>query len=276
MKKSYTILGLLLALVFFFSCEPSRAENGDLLNGINPPGENGGTSSRLLKKINSHALDDNGQWEDQEAVFNYSGSKVISYSDDSGVTNFEYNSNNKISKIVNDGQVSTLEYTNGAVSKMTTKMAGGVANITSTYTYAGGKLSKAVSIQEYSVPLPVKTYLETTYQFSGENMVKMVSRGGTYLPDGTLVMNPLPIILEISYDDKNSAYKLLPQEFALYMAGIAPQGAAFLSASNMVKVKTTNDDNTEELVSYTHTYDSENYVVTTTGDDKSSIKYTYQ
>ncbi len=277
MTKTINILAFIFSLLIVFSCEPSRDDNGDLLNGLinNGSGENP-TSTRLLKKINSHEKNDVGEWEDTEMVFNYSGSKLISTSDESGVTTFEYNSNNKISKIKNTGQNTTLEYSGGSVSKMITEIAGGFGKITTTYTYTAGKLSKSISTQEYTFPFPVKIYLESTYQFAGENMIKLVAHAGVYLPDGTLEMDDRPTMADFTYDAKKSPYKLLPQEFAIYLAGVGPQGAAFLSTNNVTKYKVVNNDGTSEEVNYNHTYDSEDYVEMTTGIDGGSVKYTYQ
>lgn len=280
MKKLIALFSFIFSLVILFSCEPGRDENGDLLFGITNEGQTGGggtTTGRLLKKMISHEInDDTGEWEDSEISYNYTGSKLISYVDGSGEpTLFTYNSSNKISKLSNSGQTADYEYVGGNVSKITTNISG-IGKITATYTYTGAKLTKSVSIQEYSVPLPFKIYLETTYEYQGDNVVKSMLKTGTYLPNGDLEMNPAEDqALTFAYDAKNSPYKLLPKEFIIWLAGIGPQGGAFLSGNNFTKfgVSAGGQSTTEN---YTYTYDSENFPTEMKGEGEGFTKYEYQ
>lgn len=266
-----------------FSCEPSRAENGDILNGVDGTGGNGGTDNpttvdRLLMKMISHEKnEDTGEWEDATLSFQYEGSKLISYDDGSGgKTNFTYNANNKISKVSNPGLTSTLEYSNGNVSKLTTILTG-VGNIVSNYTYTSGKLSKVVSVQEYTIPIPMKIYLEASYQYSGENIVKEIIKTGFYLPDGTLQMDPnQDQSFDFTYDDKKSPFKLLPKEFCLWLAGVGPHGAAFTSTNNIKTQTVTVNGTSEPIITYSHEYDPENYLIKSTGDDGETLQYEYK
>lgn len=280
MKKSVHILSFIFSFLIVFSCEPSRAENGDLLNGIKEleieNGE-GTTSSRLLVKMISHSKDeDTGEWVDETFNYKYANRKLISYEGDfTEKTNFEYNTNNKISKIVATGQTSSLEYLGGNVSKISTDIAG-VAKINATYIYTSGKLSRVISIQEYTLPVPTKLYLETTYEYNGENMVKSNIKNGIYLPNGTLEMNPMEDQeLIFTYDNKKSPYKLLPKEFIIWLAGIGPQGAAYLSTNNVKTYSIKVGGNSEPALTYNHEYDTEDYLIKSSNNAGETIKYEY-
>lgn len=276
MKKLLLPFAFILTVFLIFSCEPNRAENGDFLFGVENPGDSGGGSTtRLLKKIISHEKnDETGLFEDAELTYNYAGTKLISTIDDTGeVTTFSYNSNNKINKIEGSGQLTTLEYSNNVVSKTISEIEG-FAKITGTFTYVGGKLTKTVSIQEYFAPVPVKNYVETTYEYQGANISKGIIKAGIYLPDGTLEMNPENVQIDFTYDQKKSPYSLLPKEFIFYIAGIAPQGAAFFSHNNLVKYVMTLDG-IPETVDYVYEYDAQDYA-TKIVEGEDYTKYEYQ
>ena len=281
MKKFLALFAFILTLFVVFSCEPNRAENGDFLFGVQNPNETGGgtgggsTTGRLLKKMINHSLDDNGEWEDGVITYNYDGKKLISYVDDSGeATLFSYNSNNKISKLSSSGQTATFTYSGVNLSKINTTVAG-IYTVNTDFTYEGTQLKKAVSIQEISIPIPGKFYIETDYEYSGSNMVQANIKGGFYLPNGDLEMNPEVQTITFQYDAKKNPYQLLPKEFFIYLSGIAPQGAAFLSANNMTKVTQT-IDGISEVTDYTYTYDSENYPTKMNGADEEYTLYEYQ
>lgn len=281
MTKLINIFAFLFAAFLLFSCEPSRAENGDFLFGVNPGetgggGEGGGTTNRLLKKMISRSLDDTGEWVTETLTYNYTNGKLVSYDGDGGEkVNFDYNTNNKISKIYSTGQSSILEYGGGNLNKITTTIDG-VATITATYTYTNGRLSKSVSIQEYSIPFPIKMYLETTYEYTGENITKSTIKNGIYLPSGELEMNPAEDqALSFTYDTKKSPYKLLPKEFIIWMAGIGPQGGAFLSTNNINTITISLAGASQTPVKYTYTYDSENYPTKSVTDEDESIMFEY-
>lgn len=281
MKKYLGYFLFIFSLLLVFSCEPNRDENGDFLFGVQNPNETGGgngggsTTGRLLKKMINHSLDDNGEWEDGVITYNYEGNKLISYVDDSGeATLFTYNSNNKISKLSGSAQNATFTYSGDNLTKINTTVAG-IYSVNTDFTYEGAKLKKAVSIQEISIPIPGKVYLETDYEYSGLNMVKATLKTGFYLPNGELEISPDVQTITFQYDAKKNPYQLLPKEFFIYLSGIAPQGAAFLSANNMTKVTQT-IEGVSEVTDYTYTYDSENYPTKMTGVDNEYTLYEYQ
>lgn len=281
MKNLFYYLSFIFGFMLLSSCVPNQDGNGDYLIGVdyNPNtgtgGDPGTPSSRQLKKMTSHLQDDAGGFEDSNITYTYSGTKLVSYRDDSGETTIiDYNSNNKISKVSNSAQSSVFEYTGSNVSKVVTTITD-IAKITATYTYSGGKLVKAISVQEYTVPIPLKMYLETDYQYQGENMTKSVIKNGIYDPvTGDLVIMPEQQSITFTYDTKKSPYKLLPTEYILLLAGIGPQGGAYLSANNFEKITISNSGASGEVLSFSHVYDSENYPTKSTAGEE-YISYTY-
>lgn len=276
------ILYYIFGLFFVVSCSPTQDGNGDLLRGFNydwnndnTGGNGGGSTTKQLKKMEVNMKDeDTGDIENNSYTYSYSGNKLISYKDDSGeITRFDYNSNNKISKIYNSEQVSVFEYSGNNVSKVITTIAG-IAKITSNYTFNAGKLVKTTADQEYSFPFPLKMYVESTYQYQGENVSKSVVKGGMYNPvTGELEMDPEDKIISYTYDTKKSPYKLLPTEYILMIAGIGPQGGAYLSANNFEKI-TIAQDNASETMIFSHDYDNDSYPTKSTSGQE-YIKYSY-
>lgn len=277
MKK---IFFYIFGLFIITSCSPSQDVNGDFLLGLDYSSEGGSsgggqTTSKQLKRMETNMKDeDTGDIENHSYTYSYSGAKLISYKDDSGeTTKFDYGSNGKISKVYNAEQVSVFEYTGSNVSKVTTTITG-IAKITSTYTFSSAKLSKVVTIQEYSVPFPVKAYLETSYQYQGENVTKSLTKAGVYNPvTGDLEMDPEDKNITYTYDAKKSPYKLLPMEYILLIAGIGPQGGAYLSSNNFEKI-TIAQGTSSEAMTFSHDYDQDNYPTKSTSGQE-YIKYSY-
>lgn len=272
------ILYYIFGLFIISSCSPNQDENGDFLRGIEYDTQIGGgsTTSKQLKKMETHLEDiTTGTIENHSYTYTYTGAKLVSYKDEQGITTrLDYNTNNKISKVSNVGQTSLFEYSGSNVSKVVTTITD-LGKITSTYSFTSGKLSKTISIQEYSVPFPLKMYIETTYQYQGENVVKSLIKSGIYDPvTGDLEMSPEDQTISFTYDAKKSPYKLLPTEYILLLAGIGPQGAAYLSANNFEKVTIAVVGNPTETMTFKHDYNSENYPTKSTAD-KEYIQYTY-
>lgn len=257
------------------SCTPNQAEDGDLLKGINYNWTSENTTTKQLKKMESHMKDeDTGTIENHGYTYSYSGNKLLSYKDDAGeTTKFDYGSNNKISKVYSQDQVSVFEYSGNNVSKVVTTLTG-VGKITANYTYNGNKLIKTVSIQEYTIPFPMKMYVENNYQYQGENVMSSLVKGGMYNPvTGNLEMDPEDKTISYTYDAKKSPYKLLPPEYILLLAGIGPQGGAYLSANNFEKITILQAGATQTMT-FSHQYDHDNYPTQSTAGQE-YIKYSY-
>lgn len=279
MKNIFYYLTLVFSIFILSACSPNQDGNGDFLNGVkyDPtttiPGDGGPTASRLLKKMNSHLKDeDTGEFEDSNLVFGYdSTNRLISYSEagSSEKFNIQYNSSNKISRVYVTGGINAVyEYSGGNVSKITTTITGISTSVTN-YTFTGNKMVKSVSITTYTLPIPMKIYMEDTYEYSGENLVKDVTKLGSYDPDtGVLIMEPTPVTAVYAYDNKKSPFALLPKEFWIFFSSISPQTGFFLSQNNPTKATITEQDGTVKTQNSVNTYDSENYLIKSTSGDE--------
>lgn len=271
------ILYYIFGLLIISSCSPNQDENGDFLRGVEYDtqigGDGGSTTSKQLKQLTTHFKDDTGAWDDNVITYSYTGNKLTSYKDNSGATtNLTYGSNNKISKLSNPGETSTFEYSGNNLFKIVTNITG-VTKITSTFSYTGGKLSKVIAIQEITIPFPVKTYLETSYEYQGENMTKSIVKSGAYDDTGALIMNPDPITITATYDTKKSPYKLLPTEYITYLSGIGSRGGINLSSNNFLKITITEPGSATETQNFTHTYDGDYPTKSTAGDEYILYQY---
>lgn len=260
----FAIFGLFLMV----SCTSDQDTNGDLLHNIWYD-----FKVRQLTKMETHLIDDTGNFETESYTYSYIGSKLISYTDQDGsVTTLEYNADNTISKLVGDGTVSDFKYSGGNVSEIITTQEG-VGTITSTYTFSGGKLTKVESIHNYTSPVSMKTYISTEYQYAGVNVSQSVIKSGIYNTSGTLVMNPDTQTISYTYDNKKSPYLLLPKGYILMLSGLGPQGGAYLSVNNFETVTIAEGTSSEDLT-FSHTYDKDGYPLTSKADDQ-YINYTY-
>ncbi|WP_027377041.1 hypothetical protein [Kaistella palustris] len=276
MKSLLPIFSLLFSAVVLWSCEPGRDENGDFLFGVDPgSGGTPVTASRLLKKMSSHELnEDTGEWEDSDITYNYTDRKLVSYTENGGEpTVFTYNANNRISGLSNSGQSASFEYSGSTLSKIVTTIPE-FATITSDFTYTNAQLTKTVSVQEYTFPVPSKLYIETTYAYTGANMTTATVKSGMYV-NGELQLSPEIQVLTFEYDTKKSPYQLLPREFILFLTGIGPQGAAYLSANNFTKFTSTVGP-VSDVSAFTYTYDSQNYPTLMKGPEEETVKFEYQ
>ena len=222
MKNIFHLFILFFGAVLLFSCDSKRTDEGDLLFGLDGnPNTDTPTITRKLKTIDAHEYDEDlEEWEDSKTTFSYEGSKLVSYKEESSTepTLIEYNSDGKISRIYDSGQSAVFEYTSGVVTKQTTDIAG-IANIVTTFSYSGGTLVKAVSVQTYTFPFETKYNLEANYEYSGTNISKEIMKVGIYDDAGNLEMfDDQQQAFIFTFDDKYSPYKLLPKELLLYLA----------------------------------------------------------
>lgn len=280
MNKIINIFTFLFAAFLLFSCEPGRAENGDFLFGVNP-GETGGggnTNSRLLKKVITHLEDeDTGEMEDGVAIFNYNAGKLTSIDDStSGTMKVEYNSNNKISKLLVDGAMTaTYEYSGTTLSKITTEFTGISKSVTN-YTFTAGKMVKSITVTELTfMPVPLKLYTEDIYEYQGNNVSKNITKIGAYDPvTGELIIDPGSVNTVFEYDSKKNPFTLLPKEYMYFYSSISPQTGYFTSANNPLKAIVTEQDGTATTSTTTHTYDDQDYVIkSTSGEEYYQFEY---
>ncbi|MCG2793490.1 MAG: hypothetical protein L6262_08100 [Weeksellaceae bacterium] len=276
MKKLLHIFYIILGIFVLASCDPDQDFNGDYLIGVHyTPTSTGTAVTKQLKQMTSHLKNDAGQFEDQSITYSYSGSKLLSFKDNSGaVYTLSYNNANKISKIYSALQTSDFEYSGTDLYKTITTISG-AGKITSTYSFSAGKLSKVISVQELSIPIPLKYYYETTFEFQGENMTNSLTKNGVYNPlSGNLEMSADTQSVSFTYDSKSSPYRLLPMEYNLFLVGIASQAGNFVSANNAEKVTVSKTGSAPQILTFVHTYDTENYPTkSTAGDQHIAFQY---
>ena len=281
MNKFINIFSFIFAAFFVLSCEPSRAENGDYLFGVNNPGGTGGggsTTNRLLKKMITHLEDeDTGEMEDGITIFNYTSGKLTSIDDGtSGTMRVEYNSNNKISKLLIDGvMTATFEYSGIILSKITTEFTGVSKSVTN-YTFVEGKMVKSITVTEMTfMPIPIKLYTEDSYEYQGNNVSKNITKIGAYDPvTGELVMDPGSVNTVFEYDAKKNPFSLLPKEYVYFYSSISPQTGSFTSANNPLKAAVTEQDGTSATSTTTYIYDEQDYVTKlTSGEEYYQFEY---
>lgn len=281
MKNIFGFFSFIFSLVILFSCEPSRAENGDLLFGINNSGESGGgtSTSQLLKKIITHSLnEDTGDYEDGTTVFTYQNNKLISVSDDtSGLMTVEYNSANKISKMVSPG-VLTAEfvYSGTTLSTITTTITGLSISVTN-YTFLGSKMVKSITTTDYTfLPIPFKSYTEDTYEYQNNNIAKNTTKIGLFDPvSGEVIINPGSVVSVFEYDTKKNPFTLLPLEYTLFYASISPQTGFINSRNNPTKSTVTDQDGITKVTVATNEYDTKDYL-TKASSGEEFTKYEYK
>lgn len=274
MKKFLLTSVLFLSIFLLFSCDSKRDDNGDLLIGVQYPDTptDPTASVRRLAEMNVHSLSFEDEWEDNHLKFNYSGEKLVSYTDvGSGETiNIDYNTSNKISKVYSDGFTSTFTYSDNNVTQIVTEMLG-MYNITADYTYSSSGLSKTVTVMELTVPFPLKVYMETSYVYTGSNITKATVKSGIYDEHGDLQLGDTPVVATYTYDARKSPYKLLPTEFMVYLAGLAPQGAGYLSTNNVTKYEYTDEDGELHTSVFQNQYNAADYLVKSVSGEEFSI-----
>ena len=282
MNKILHVFSFLFALMVLYSCESSRAENGDLLNGVNGgtesgPGSGGGTSDdKVLKKVTSIDIDGIAS----VINYNYNAGKLTTVKVESDGKTDDYTlsyENNVLSqlKIVqNEGTtelITTLNitYNGGNVAKASgnTESGGTVLMKNDTnFTYdSTGKLKKANTILSGEDPENPGTYQPATTMvsdllFAGNNLSqwKMTM---TNLAPPPIVIPPVVIVANLSnYETNKNPFATLPIEFTV-VAGHFMTGTNSFTGLSMNNYRSTTVNTSEGSYStnYAYTYDSAGY-----------------
>ncbi len=293
MKKLIGFLSFIFSLVILFSCEPGRAENGDLLFGVNEPGQNGGGTgqTKLLKKMTAT----NSDGEISTINYNYNSGILSSINvDEDGdqIDIFLTYDKDKLSQMVlnqMDGATivnttTNLIYTNGKLTGSTGKMeAGGeeVSRNTTSFTYdTAGKLKMiTTSILQEDIDNP-GTYIEfsklvSELLFVGNNISSWKMTTSVNAPPP---FNIPPIVFEVklsNYDTFKNPLATLPLEFNI-------AGAHFLVGTNSVQGLSSNNyktasvktDGVGDPVNYVYSYDGDGYPTVAT-TNQAVLKYEY-
>lgn len=286
MKKLIGFLSFIFSLVLLFSCEPGRAENGDLLFGVNEPGQN-----KLLKKMTAT----NSDGEISTINYNYNSGILSSINvDEDGdqIDIFLTYDKDKLSKMVlnqMDGATivnttTNLIYTNGKLTGSTGNMeAGGeeLSRNTTSFTYdTAGKLKMiTTSILQEDIDNP-GTYIEfsklvSELLFVGNNISSWKMTTSVNTPPQ---FNIPPIVFEVklsNYDNFKNPLATLPLEFNI-------AGAHFLVGTNSVQGLSSNNyktasvktDGVGDPVNYVYSYDGDGYPTVATASQE-VLKYEY-
>lgn len=293
MKKLLTIFPFLLSLFVFFSCEPGRTENGDLLFGLNHNPQTGGGSgtgsgtTKYLHKVTGP--DDAGG--NITFTYNYALGKLINVrSSDSSVSyDLMYDGNNisKIKVVQDDGGLVTttdfnISYTNGRFSEAKgagSESTGNSFTNTITPTYAAGKVSKIVSkMVGKDISDPNVTYemftLQSDITYSGNN-ISVWKSTMSVPPVPPVTIPPIVITANLSdYDSNKNPFNTLPEVFNIVSSvfGSETTSVTGFSANNYKKVSVEG-----QTATYTYTYDSDRYptkAVGTAGAGTLTFEYT--
>ena len=271
MKKIFGFLSLIFSMVILFSCEPSRAENGDLLFGINNSGGTGvGGTTAVTKNLKSAtAIDNTGE----TITYNYSyllGKLVnVKASDNSISYNLFYNQNsiNKITIVQNDGSIITttdfaITYTNGKFIEakgLGKEDTGNSFTNTITANYNNNKISKILSkMVGIDTADPTVTYelftLQSDITYAGNNISSW--KFSTTFPP-TLPIPPMVITTVFSnYDTKYNPFHNLPEAYNIISSlyGVSTSAVSGFSANNYGKVAVDG-----QAATYIYTYDADGY-----------------
>ena len=293
MKKLIGFLSFIFSLVILFSCEPGRAENGDLLFGVNEPGQNGGGTgqTKLLKKMTAT----NSDGEISTINYNYNSGILSSINvDEDGdqIDIFLTYDKDKLSQMVlnqMDGATivnatTNLIYTNGKLTGSTGKIEAGGEELSrneTNFTYdTTGKLKMiTTSILQEDIDNP-GTYTEfsklvSELLFVGNNISSWKMTTSVNAPPP---LNIPPIVFEVklsNYDTFKNPLATLPLEFNI-------AGAHFLVGTNSVqglslnnyKTASVKTDGVGDPVNYVYSYDGDGYPTTATAS-QAVLKYEY-
>lgn len=273
MKKLFGFLSFVFSLAILFSCEPGRDENGDLLFGVNIPGDSGGGGTtgvvKYLKSVTSK--DDMGE----TITYNYSyllGKLVnVKTSDNSISYSLSYDNNtvNKITIIQKEGSVTTttnfaITYNNGKFveAKGTGKEdTGNSFTNTLTANYTNNKISKILSkMVGIDTADPAVTYdmftLQNDITYTGNNISTL--KFSTIFPATPPISIP-PIVISSAfsdYDTKINPFNTLPEAYNIVSSlyGFDSFAVVGFSANNYRKV--TGEG---QSLTYVYTYDADGY-----------------
>lgn len=284
MKKVLPIFSFLFSLVLLFSCEPSRAENGDFLNGVDGTGSGsgsgtgGGGTTGVVKQLKSvSAKDDTG--ETITYTYGYALGKLVSVkaSDNSVKYDLTYEGNNinKMTVVQSDGATVTttnftVTYSNGKFFEAKgkgTENTGNSFNNTITATYTNSKISKILSkMVGIDSADPAVTYdmftLQSDITYTGNNIASW--KFTTAFPSMPPITIP-PIVISSAfsdYDSKINPFNTLPETYNIVSSlyGLESTAVTGLSANNYKKITVSSGTDTQSAT-YTYTYDADGYPV---------------
>lgn len=279
MKKSVQILSFIFSLLIMFSCEPSRAENGDLLHGIKENNTENGTT-KLLKKLTVN----NNQGSAVTINYIYQGIQLtsITTSDNSSSYEISYNGDfiNQIIHTASENGASVtstldLVYEEKILTKINEEQDenGEIIKSVTDITYDGEQRISKIKRTTFTNDTPPKKSLILTSEltFSEENISKWILTADSN-PSSPIPVPPMVITTNLpSYDDKKNPFSGLPKAFNIAALYFEISGQAILGFSKNNPKKVTSEGQTGE---YIYVYDSDGYPILSTVDDE-TLKYEY-
>jgi len=258
MKKLLYILGTVLSVVVLFSCEPGRAENGELLFNVDEPSYD--WEPRFLSKVSNSAgeniiykydtsdrLTDVNYTRGNTSAFQFTyepnsiktNSAVVTYENLNTIFTstlaFEYNTDNSLSQAT------------GIIDQDGTKLS----DIKIEVEYTDTRPSKITStVTPVKTPSNV-TRSENTLVYDGEGLAswtKTLTSGGNVDFEQTIAFT--------AFDNKRNAFAKLPMVYRIlstvYNEG--PWGVAGFSKNNFKKITVDG-----ESAEYIYKYDPKKY-----------------
>ena len=281
MNKVLHVFSFLFAIMVLYSCESSRAENGDLLNGIEgtgtAPGTGGGSNTdKVLKKVT--IVDSEGI--SSVFTYNYTAGKLTTahFEGDGEKTDYTLSyENNLLSKLTilqDDGSTEltttlNLTYNGGKVAMASGNMTGGgqelMRNETNFLYDSTGKLKKVDTVmlmEDLDNPGTYKpaTKMVSDLLFTGNNLSQWKMTMTTIAPP-PIVIPPIVFDIKLSnYDSNKNPWATLPVEFTIAGGHFMTGTNAFtgLSMNNYKTVSVTSSGGNDGGT-YAYTYDSAGY-----------------
>lgn len=288
MKHIISILSAFFMVFVVVSCEPGRAENGDLLFGINGSEPTPDVVQKKLKSVTSK--DDTG--EIQTFTFAYTTAGLlhtVTASDHSNDFELFYDANNQINKIKlvqDDGsEVTTtnfdITYANGrfleAKGDGSTNSGGKIKSAISAI-YTNNKVTRTL-LKVQGVDSADPTVLYDLYVLQND-LTWVQNNLGSW--KGAILLPPyiLPTIeintVFANYDTHINPFSLLPEVYSIMSSvyNIDTYGSTGFSANNYRKITiTTNAETiTEDFI---YVYDTDGYPVTATAGNGVSLTFQY-
>lgn len=288
MKNLVNIFLLFCGAIILVSCEPGRAENGDLLFGLHD-GTNPTGVSKKLKMLTSV----DGSGDVLVFTYNYSADgklKSVTSSDHSVDYDLSYDTDNLINKIRVTQTDSTgitttnfdLTYENKRFKEAKgagTESTGDVIKNTITATYNTNNkvsqiLSKAVIVDAANPSVTQDLYsIQNDLAYNINNISNWKS---------TLKLGQLPPMLINTtlgnYDTHVNPFHQLPEVFNIFTSifGIDNVAVTGLSANNYRQVSVVANSDTQSAT-YTLTYDADGYPTkAVASDNHNTLTFQYQ
>lgn len=286
MKKIFNYFSVALCLGFMVSCEPSMADDGGFLFGLDDvPGNNNTGNPGQVQKSIKKIVEKDSDGEVLTVDYTYASNKLSvvkakSTDGDDNTYNLIYNGDiiTKIDLIQNDPAgvmkvTMDLTYASGKLSKASGKgIMDGTDSFTnvSVFSYTAGKLSKvSTTYTGESQPAPF-LQVESTLGYTGDNLSTWKL---------STAYAGLPIVMDTTfgnYDAFKNPFSAVPEAFTIFSTNYGTGTSAFggLSKNNYQSLKTTVMGMIAN-VTCVYTYDKDGYPTKGVRSDGGSITFTY-